>query len=42
MRLPQADWNGPARDTEAGRTVLRRAVELSVNHIDTADCYRNV
>ena len=37
MRLPRGGWNGPARDPETGRAVLRRAVELGVNHIDTAD-----
>ncbi len=41
MRLPRNDWNGPARDPETGRAVLRRAVELGVNHIDTADFYRS-
>lgn len=40
MRLPSKDGiGGPARDPEAGRAVLRRAVELGVNHIDTADFY---
>jgi pyridoxine 4-dehydrogenase len=41
MRLPTDRWNGPARDAETGRAVLRRAVELGVNHIDTADFYRS-
>lgn len=41
MRLPQNEWGGPARDPEVGRAVLRRAVELGVNHIDTADFYRS-
>jgi pyridoxine 4-dehydrogenase len=41
MRLARAGWNGPARDPETGRAVLRRAVELGVNHIDTADYYRS-
>jgi pyridoxine 4-dehydrogenase len=41
MRLPRSDWNGPARDPETGRAVLRRAIELGVNHIDTADFYRS-
>jgi aryl-alcohol dehydrogenase-like predicted oxidoreductase len=41
MRLPQTDRLGPARDPETGRTVLRRAVELGVNHIDTAEFYRS-
>jgi aryl-alcohol dehydrogenase-like predicted oxidoreductase len=30
---------GPARDPGTGRVVLRRAVELGVNHIDTAFFY---
>ncbi|MFI7453084.1 aldo/keto reductase [Nonomuraea sp. NPDC049714] len=38
MRLPQA---GQARGPESGRAVLRRAVELGVHHIDTADFYRS-
>ena len=41
MRLSRNGWNGPARDPETGRAVLRRAVELGVNHIDTADFYRS-
>jgi pyridoxine 4-dehydrogenase len=41
MRLPRNDRTGPARDPETGRAVLRRAVELGVNHIDTADFYRS-
>jgi aryl-alcohol dehydrogenase-like predicted oxidoreductase len=41
MRLARNGWNGPARDPETGRAVLRRAVELGVNHIDTADYYRS-
>lgn len=40
MRLPSKQGiGGPARDPETGRAVLRRAVELGVNHIDTADFY---
>ncbi|ELP62191.1 aldo/keto reductase [Streptomyces turgidiscabies] len=40
MRLPSKDgMGGPARDPETGRAVLRRAVELGVNHLDTADFY---
>ncbi|MEV2210523.1 oxidoreductase [Streptomyces sp. NPDC050997] len=39
MRLPTNTFHGPARDPETGRTVLRRAVELGVNHIDTAAFY---
>jgi aryl-alcohol dehydrogenase-like predicted oxidoreductase len=41
MRLPQSRPGEPARDPETGRAVLRRAVELGVNHIDTADFYRS-
>jgi len=41
MRLPTATWHGPPRDPETGRAVLRRAVELGVNHIDTAAYYRS-
>jgi aryl-alcohol dehydrogenase-like predicted oxidoreductase len=41
MRLPTAGWHGPPRDPATGRAVLRRAVELGVNHIDTADFYRS-
>jgi aryl-alcohol dehydrogenase-like predicted oxidoreductase len=41
MRLTQAGWNGPARDPEVGVAVLRRAVELGVDHIDTAARYRS-
>ena len=41
MRLARGGWNGPTRDPETGRAVLRRAVELGVNHIDTADYYRS-
>ncbi|MGW2326499.1 aldo/keto reductase [Streptomyces sp. NPDC001700] len=39
MRLPTNSFFGPARDPETGRAVLRRAVELGVNHIDTASFY---
>jgi aryl-alcohol dehydrogenase-like predicted oxidoreductase len=39
MRLPTNTFFGPARDPEAGRAVLRRAVELGVDHIDTAAFY---
>ncbi|MFF4352020.1 aldo/keto reductase [Streptomyces sp. NPDC001530] len=40
LRLPSKDgMGGPARDPEAGCVVLRRAVELGVDHIDTADFY---
>jgi pyridoxine 4-dehydrogenase len=41
MRLPRDGWNGPARNPETGRAVLRHAIELGVNHIDTADFYRS-
>lgn len=39
MRLPARDWHGPAADPERSVAVLRRAVELGVNHIDTAAFY---
>ncbi|MGV9555147.1 oxidoreductase [Streptomyces sp. NPDC003522] len=39
MRLPTGSLRGPARDPESGRGVLRRAVELGVDHIDTAAFY---
>ncbi len=41
MQLARKGWSGPARDPETGKAVLRRAVELGVNHIDTADFYRS-
>jgi aryl-alcohol dehydrogenase-like predicted oxidoreductase len=41
MRLSVNGWQGSPRDAEAGRTVLRRAVELGVNHIDTAAFYQS-
>ncbi|WP_321803385.1 aldo/keto reductase [Burkholderia sp. BCC1988] len=41
MRLPCNGFRGPARDPEAGRAVLRRAVELGVNLIDTAEFYQS-
>src|SRR5277367_1158958 len=40
MRLPTGTLAGPVRDPEDGVAVLRRAVELGVNHIDTASFYR--
>jgi len=40
MRLPFGTFTGPARDPRDGIAVLRRAVELGVNHIDTASFYR--
>ncbi|MFJ1733510.1 oxidoreductase [Streptomyces sp. NPDC088254] len=39
MRLARGTFAGPARDPETGIAVLRRAVELGVNHIDTAGFY---
>jgi pyridoxine 4-dehydrogenase len=39
MRLPTGTLAGPPRDPETGIAVLRRAVELGVNHLDTADFY---
>jgi aryl-alcohol dehydrogenase-like predicted oxidoreductase len=39
MRLPTGTFQGPVRDPETGIAVLRRAVELGVNHIDTAGFY---
>ncbi|MFF3321175.1 oxidoreductase [Streptomyces sp. NPDC002889] len=39
MRLPAPDWDGPAGDPDRAVAVLRRAVELGVNHIDTAAFY---
>jgi aryl-alcohol dehydrogenase-like predicted oxidoreductase len=39
MRLPMGKFGEPARDPETGMAVLRRAIELGVNHIDTADFY---
>ena len=40
MRLARGGLHGPARDRGDGLAVLRRAVELGVNHIDTAWFYR--
>ncbi|MER6360191.1 oxidoreductase [Kitasatospora sp. NPDC001527] len=39
MKLPSRDWEGPACDPEQSLRVLRRAVELGVDHIDTAWFY---
>lgn len=39
MQLPGANAFGPTRDAENARRVLRRAVELGVTLIDTADAY---
>jgi aryl-alcohol dehydrogenase-like predicted oxidoreductase len=41
MRLPTNGMTGPARDPAIGRAVLRRAIELGVNHIDTAAFYHS-
>ncbi|MGP3974003.1 oxidoreductase [Streptomyces sp. 8N114] len=39
MRLATGTFDGPPRAPERGIAVLRRAVELGVNHIDTAGFY---
>ncbi|MHB1536822.1 MAG: oxidoreductase, partial [Acidimicrobiales bacterium] len=39
MQLPGPGVWGPPRDRETALAVLRRAVELGVNHIDTAQFY---
>src|SRR5436305_14296834 len=39
MQLPGRGVFGPPRDREAALAVLRRAIELGVNHIDTAQYY---
>jgi pyridoxine 4-dehydrogenase len=39
MRLTGPGIWGPPKDRKAALAVLRRAVELGVNFIDTADCY---
>lgn len=39
MRLAMGTFAGPARDPGTGVAVLRRAVELGVDHIDTAGFY---
>ncbi|MGP3989832.1 oxidoreductase [Streptomyces sp. 3N207] len=39
MRLAMGTFDGPPRAPERGIAVLRRAVELGVNHIDTAGFY---
>ncbi|MDR6522091.1 oxidoreductase [Variovorax gossypii] len=41
MRLSTNGFRGPARDPEIGRSVLRRAIELGVNLIDTAEFYQS-
>ena len=40
MRLARSGLQGPARNRQDALAVLRRAVELGVNHIDTAWFYR--
>jgi pyridoxine 4-dehydrogenase len=42
MRLSTNGFQGPPRNPETGLTVLRRAVELGVNHIDTAAFYQSL
>src|ERR1700678_3403609 len=39
MQLPGVGVTGPPRDHQEAIAVLRRAVELGVNHIDTAQFY---
>jgi len=39
MQLPGPGVFGPPRDRDAAMAVLRRAIELGVNHIDTAQYY---
>jgi pyridoxine 4-dehydrogenase len=39
IQLPGPGAFGPSRDRDAALAVLRRAVELGVNHIDTAQFY---
>lgn len=39
MQLPGPGVMGPPKDRDAALAVLRRAVELGVNHIDTAQIY---
>src|ERR1700743_3681599 len=39
IQLPGPGAFGPTRDRDAALAVLRRAVELGVNHIDTAPFY---
>ena len=41
MRLTGMPWDPKPRDRDAAIAVLRRAVELGVNHIDTAAFYFN-
>jgi aryl-alcohol dehydrogenase-like predicted oxidoreductase len=39
MQLPGPGVFGPPRDHDQALAVLRRAIELDVNHIDTAQFY---
>jgi pyridoxine 4-dehydrogenase len=39
MQLPGPGVSGPPRDRDAALAVLRRSVELGMNHIDTAQAY---
>ncbi len=39
MQLAGPGVFGPPRDPDAARAVLRRAVALGVNHIDTSQCF---
>src|SRR5262247_4024197 len=39
MQLPGPGVWGPPRDRDTALAVLRRAVELGVNHLDTAQFY---
>jgi pyridoxine 4-dehydrogenase len=39
MQLAGPGVFGPPKDREAAKTVLREAVALGVNHIDTSDFY---
>src|SRR4051795_4204147 len=39
MQLPGPGVFGPPRDRDQAVAVLRRAVELGINHIDTAQFY---
>lgn len=41
MRLATNGFRGPPRDPETGRSVVRRALELGVSLIDTADYYQS-
>jgi len=41
MRLARNGMHATARDPQTARAVLRRAAELGVDHIDTADFYRS-